>query len=110
MTPEEREATIREITERLAERFRQHWPDEQVPLSEIEDVVGRVGGETLRELTEEMLQEQVRRREGNQSACACGGVAVFRGITASRSPASMDRCVWSGRTITVPVAAKATVR
>jgi hypothetical protein len=81
MSPEEREATIREITERLTERLWQHWPDEQVPFGEIEDVAGRVGGQTLRELTEEMLQGQVQRREGNQSACACGGVALFRGIT-----------------------------
>ena len=99
MTPEEREATIREITERLAERLRQHWPDEQVPLSEIEDVVGRVGGETLRELTEEMLQEQVRRREGNQSACACGGVALFRGyygltITSEHGPVRLERAYY----------------
>lgn len=79
MTPEEREQKIREITERLAERLRQQWPDESVPLSEIEDVVGRVGGDTLRELTEEMLREQVQRREGNQCACPCGKRAVFRG-------------------------------
>ncbi|MCC2669063.1 MAG: hypothetical protein K0Q72_1534 [Armatimonadetes bacterium] len=99
MTPKEREATIREITERLADRLRQHWPDEQVPLSEIEDVVGRVGGETLRELTEEMLQEQVQRREGNQSACACGGVALFRGdygltITSEHGPVRLERAYY----------------
>jgi len=79
MTPEEREQKIREITERLAERLREHWPDTSVPLPEIEALVGRIGQDTLQELTEEMLQEQVRRRDGNQVDCACGGRASFRG-------------------------------
>lgn len=99
MTPEERERKIREITERLAERLREHWPDESVPLSEIEDVVGRVGGETLRELTEELLQEQARRREGNQSACPCGARAFYRGhygltVTTEWGPVRLRRAYY----------------
>lgn len=49
MSPEEREATIREITARLAARRRQLWPDEQVSLAGFEHVVARAGGEALRE-------------------------------------------------------------
>lgn len=79
MTPEEREQQIRVITERLAERLREGWPDESVPLSEIEERVGRIGGETLREVTEEMLRERVRRRPGNQTTCPCGARAAYRG-------------------------------
>lgn len=79
MTPHEREQKIRDITDRLADRLRESWPDSSVPLSEVEDLVGRVGGETLRELTEELLREQVERREGNQSACGCGHRATYRG-------------------------------
>lgn len=79
MSPEEREQRIREIADRLADRLREHWPDESVPLPEIEELVGRIGGDTLREVTEEMLREQVGRREANQAACPCGARASYRG-------------------------------
>jgi hypothetical protein len=77
----ERQEKIERILQRMRERLEQDWPQGETDATGVEEIVGRLEREVLREITEEMLQEQSRRRQGNQSACPhadCGGVARYR--------------------------------
>jgi len=78
MTPQERERRIREIAERLAERLADQWPEADQHINDLEDFAERMGRDVQRELSEGMVREQAERKDGNQSACACGGTATFR--------------------------------
>ena len=74
----ERQQKIDRIVERVRERLEQDWPEGETDATGVEEIVSRIEREVLREVTEEMLREQSQRRKGNQSACACGGVARYR--------------------------------
>lgn len=73
----ERKQKLDEIARRFRERLEQEWPQGETDATGVEEIVGRIEREVLREVTEEMLREQSR-RQGNQSACACGGKARYR--------------------------------
>jgi hypothetical protein len=74
----ERQQKLDEIARRFRERLEAEWPEGETDAAGVEEIVGRIEREVLREVTEEMLQAQSRRRPGNQSACACGAAARYR--------------------------------
>jgi hypothetical protein len=78
MTPEERQRRIREIAQRVAERVAEHWPAEGADINDLEDFAERMGHDLQREISERALGEEAERKEGNQSACSCGGTATFQ--------------------------------
>ena len=78
MTPEERQRRIREVAERLAERLAEQWPETGADINDLEDFAERMGQDVQREISEGALHEEAERREGNQSACPCGGTATFQ--------------------------------
>lgn len=79
MTPEERRQKLEEIAQRVVERLEREWPAADAHINELEDLAERVGREMMRELTAELLRERAPQRKGNQSACACGGPASYKG-------------------------------
>jgi hypothetical protein len=81
-TGEARERKLDEIARRFRERLAEEWPEGETDVNGIEEIVSRVEREVLREVTEEMLREQSGKRKGNQSVCACGGLARYRKDTA----------------------------
>ena len=78
MTPEERQRRIREIAERVAERVAEQWPEEGADVNDLEDFAERMGQDLQREISDEALRKEAARKEGNQSACPCGGKATFQ--------------------------------
>ena len=78
MTPEERQRRIRELADRLAERLAEHWPETGADINDLEDFAERMGQDVQREIIERTLPEEAERREGNHSACPCGGTATFQ--------------------------------
>lgn len=74
----ERQQKIDRIVEQMRERLEQEWPEGETDATGVEEIVGRIEREVLREVTEEMLREQSQHRQGNQCACPCGGVARYR--------------------------------
>ena len=78
MTPEERQRRIRELAERLAERLAEQWPETGADINDLEDFAERIGRDVQREIIERTLPEEAERKEGNQSACPCGGTATFQ--------------------------------
>jgi hypothetical protein len=78
MTPEEHQRRIREIAERLAERLAEHWPEPGAHINDLEDFAERIGQEVQREISERVLREEAERKEGNRSACPCGGAATYQ--------------------------------
>ena len=78
MTPEERQRRIREVADRLAERLGEQWPETGADINDLEDFAERMGQDVQRELIERTLPEEAERKEGNQSACSCGGTATFQ--------------------------------
>ena len=78
MTPEERQRRIREVAERLAERLAEQWPETGADINDLEDFAERMGQDVQMEISEGALHEEAERREGNQSACPCGGTATFQ--------------------------------
>ncbi|HEU4753753.1 MAG TPA: hypothetical protein VFU47_11655, partial [Armatimonadota bacterium] len=78
MTAEERQHRIQEIAQRVAERLADQWPAAGAHVNDLEDFAERVGHEVQREVSAEVLQEEAARKEGNQSACPCGGRATFQ--------------------------------
>jgi hypothetical protein len=76
---QEREARIRRIADRMTERLQREWPDGKASINELEDLAERLGREVMREVTTEVLRDQSQQRQGNQSACACGQQAFYRG-------------------------------
>ncbi len=79
MTPEERHRKLQEIAAHVVQRLEQEWPAADAHVNELEDLAERVGRELMREVSETLLRERAPRREGNQTACACGGRADYRG-------------------------------
>jgi hypothetical protein len=78
MTPEERQRHIQEIAQRVAERVAEQWPEVGADINDLEDFAERMGQELQRELGERTLHDEAARKEGNQSACPCGGTATFQ--------------------------------
>lgn len=78
MTPEERQRRIREVAERLAERLAEQWPEDGADINDLEDFAERMGQDVQREINERALQKEAERKEGNQSACSCGGTATYQ--------------------------------
>lgn len=78
MTPEERQRRIREMAERLAERLAEQWPETGADINDLEDFAERMGQDVQRELIERTVPQEAERKEGNQSACPCGGIATFQ--------------------------------
>lgn len=78
MTPEAHQRRIREIAERLAERLAEHWPEPGAHINDLEDFAERMGQNIQREISERVLREEAERKEGNQSACSCGGTATYQ--------------------------------
>jgi hypothetical protein len=78
ITPEERQRCIRDVAERLAERLAEQWPETGADINDLEDFAERMGQDVQREISEGALHEEAERREGNQSACPCGGTATFQ--------------------------------
>lgn len=79
MTPKERRRKLREIANHVVERLDREWPAPEAHVNELEDLAERVGRELMREVTETLLHERAPRRAGNQTVCACGGHASYRG-------------------------------
>jgi hypothetical protein len=78
MTPDERQRRIREIAERVAQRVAEQWPEEGADINDLEDFAERMGQELQREISERALRKEAERKADNQSACACGGRALFQ--------------------------------
>lgn len=78
MTPDERQRRIRELADRLAERLAEQWPEAGADINELEDFAERLGQDLQREIIKRTLPEEAERKEGNQSACPCGGTATFQ--------------------------------
>lgn len=78
MSPEERQRRIREVADRLAERLAEQWPETGADINDIEDFADRLGQDVQRELREQILPHEAERKEGNQSACPCGGTATYQ--------------------------------
>lgn len=78
MTPEERQRRIDELAKRLAERLAEQWPESGADINDLEDFAERMGHDVQRELIERTVPEEAERKEGNQSACPCGGTATFQ--------------------------------
>jgi hypothetical protein len=74
----ERQQKLDEIARRFRERLEAEWPTGETDATGVEEIVARIEREVLREVTEEMLREQSRRRPGNRSACPRGAVARYR--------------------------------
>lgn len=74
----DRDRKLDEFARRYRERLAREWPEGETDVTRIEEIVARVERETTRELTEEMIREQTGKRQGNRSACACGGTATYR--------------------------------
>ncbi len=75
-----RDAKIRMLTEAYAERLRQLWPEGTKDITRLEEISGKVGGETLRELTEELVREQAERETVQETACPdCAGRTRYKG-------------------------------
>jgi hypothetical protein len=78
MSPEERQRRIREVAEPVAERLAEQWPEEGAHVNDLKDFAERMAQDLQRELSEQVLQEEAERKEGNQSACPCGGTASYQ--------------------------------
>ena len=78
MTPEEHQRRIREVAERFAERLAEQWPEPGADINDLEDFAARMGQDVQREISEHTLPEEAERKEGNQSACSCGGTATYQ--------------------------------
>jgi hypothetical protein len=78
MTANERERHIREIAQRLAERLAAAWPAGDMTINAIEDLAERLGHDVQREVSERLLRDEAARKEGNRTACSCGGGATYR--------------------------------
>lgn len=79
MTPEERRCKLEAIAQRVVDRLEREWPADTAHINDLEDLAERVGREMMREVTAELLRERAPRRAGNESACACGGAAPYKG-------------------------------
>ena len=78
MTPEERQRRIREVAQRLAERLAEQWPEAGADINDIEAFADRLGQDVQREIREQILPHEAERKEGNQTACPCGGTATYQ--------------------------------
>jgi hypothetical protein len=91
----EREAQIEALMRQYRERLERTLPQGPLDINQIEDLAGRMGQEVQRDLTERLIHEELERKEGNQTACPCGGVARFRGRYAQEIVTAAGRIrVW----------------
>ena len=80
MEAEEREAKIRELAAAYAERLRRSWPQGTMDITRLEEISEGVGGETNRELTEELVREQAAQEPVRKTACPdCAGKTRYKG-------------------------------
>src|SRR5688500_4649980 len=80
MDAEDREAKIRELTETYAKRLREAWPEGEVDITRIEEIVERIGGEANQDLTEKWVREQAEGEQIQETACpTCGGKTRYKG-------------------------------
>ena len=79
MASVEQREKIRVITDEIARRLEEQWPEGEAHINQIEDLAKKVSEELGREVTREIIAEQSGRRKGNQIACSCGGRAFYRG-------------------------------
>jgi hypothetical protein len=80
MDAEDREAKIRELTEAYAKRLREAWPEGDVDITRIEELVEKIGGESNQDVTEQWIREQARREGIQETACpSCGGKTRYKG-------------------------------
>jgi hypothetical protein len=73
----ERQEKIERILQRMREQLEREWPEGEADISRIEGIVRRIEHDVLREVTEEMAQDQSGQRAGNRTACPCGGQARY---------------------------------
>jgi hypothetical protein len=80
MDAENREAKIRELTEAYEQRLRDAWPEGDVDITRIEELVEKIGGESNQDVTEQWIREQARREGIQETACpSCGGKTRYKG-------------------------------
>lgn len=80
MDADDREAKIRELTEAYEKRLRDAWPEGDVDITRIEELVERIGGASNQDLAEQWIREQARREGIQETACpSCAGRARYKG-------------------------------
>jgi hypothetical protein len=80
MDAQEREARIRELTKAYEERLREAWPEGNVDITRIEELVDDLSGMSSQEITEEWLREQAQRERVQETACPnCDGKTRYKG-------------------------------
>ena len=87
-----REAKIRALAEAYAERLRQAWPEGATDITGIEEIAERVGSETSRDLTEELVRKQAEAEPVRETACPhCAGPTRFKGRYAREVVTALGR-------------------
>lgn len=77
LTPAE-QVQLEEMVAKVRERLIAEWPEGNADITQIEEAVGRIERDCLREITREWIKERTGKRAGNRVACPCGhGVAVY---------------------------------
>lgn len=80
MDTEDREVKIRELTEAYEQRLREAWPEGEVGITCIEELVERIGGESNQDVAEQWIREQAQREGIQETACpSCGGKTRYKG-------------------------------
>ena len=92
MDRQQREAKIRALAEAYAERLRQAWPEGDTDITGIEEIAERVGSETSRDLTEELVRKQAEAEPVRETACPhCAGATRFKGRYAQEVVTALGR-------------------
>ncbi len=92
MDAEDREVKIRELTEAYEKRLREAWPEGEVDITRIEEIVGHVGDQANRDLTATWIREQAEREPIQETACpGCGGRTRYKGRYAQEVITALGR-------------------
>jgi hypothetical protein len=96
MSPSDRDREIEEHLARYRQLIQQRWPQGQPTLDEIEQAVEEIHKEASRDLERRILDRQRPDppRE-NQTRCACGGLARFRGDASRRLVTIHGEQLWT---------------
>src|SRR5579872_6434143 len=76
----DRQALIDQMTERFRKKLEEEYTDDTATLEQIEEAVERIGQAILPELQQKLTNKRAKKPRDNQSACACGGWARYRGL------------------------------
>jgi Uncharacterised protein family (UPF0236) len=76
----DRDALIDQALARLRKKLQDDLPSEEATLDEIEEAVDKIGTELMRDLQRRLVQQRAKKPRDNQSACACGTLARYRGL------------------------------